>query len=281
MKRKICLILVLCLYLINCNVFAESKDIEAKYETSYNVDLVKVNLNKNSDSVSIDGYEFEFSTSMKNLEIVIIKNSDKAKEYVENISSSKESYSLIFYQDGKKISSSDVDVLIKSKAKILMVYKNDGKLINKSNEKINLNNNNYFLVVTDVIDVDDNNYIVTDDGNEVTSVDDIDISDDSIVEVYNSKGVKIDNDSNLGTNYKVVVKNGDDVVTYVVVVKGDTTGDAKVNLNDITRLYHNYKGIEKMDDVYVLAGDVAKNNIVNLNDVTKLYHYYKKIIPEL
>ena len=154
-------------------------------------------------------------------------------------------------------------------------------MVNKSNEEINLNSNDYFFIVTEKINIDDNDYIVTEDGNEVDSVDDIDISDDSEVKVYNSNNVEIDNSSILGTNYKVVVTNDDEVVTYVIVVKGDTTGDAKVNLNDITRLYHNYKGIEDMDNVFSIAGDVAKNDIINLNDVTKLYHYYKKIIPTL
>lgn len=281
MKKNIILILVLCLYLFNCYVLAESKDIEAKFDTSYNVNLVKVNLNNNSKLVFVDGYELEISTSMEDVEIIIIKNDDEAKKYVEGFSSSDENYSLIFYQDGKKVVLSDVNIKINNTSKVLNIYSNNGKLVNKSNEKINLNSNDYFFVISEKIDINEDDYIITDDGNEVDSIDDIDINDDSDIKVYNSNNIEIDNSSILGTNYKVVVTTDGDVVTFVIVVKGDTTGDAKVNLNDITRLYHNYKGIENMDDVFVIAGDVAKNDIINLNDVTKLYHYYKKIIPSL
>ena len=281
MKKKFLLILVLCLCLINCNVFADSKDIEAKYETTYNVDLVKVNLSDSSKNVSVGNYNFEISTSMDDIEIVIIKNSGNAQSYAKGFSGSDESFYFMISKNGKKVDSSNVDVKINTSSKVLNIYKNDGKLVSKSIDKINLVNNDYFLVVTDKLDINNDDYIITDNGKDVTNVDDIVLEEDNEVEVYDSKDNKIDSSSILGTNYKVVVTDGDETTTYVVIVKGDTTGDAKVNLNDITRLYHNYKGIEDMDNPYVLAGDVAKNDVINLNDVTKLYHYYKKLIPSL
>ena len=281
MKRKLFLVFILVLCFIGSIVFAESKDIEAKYEVNYNVNLVKVQLNNNSKNISFDDYSFEVSTSMNDIEVVIIKTTEEAIDYVEGFSSSDESYYLIINQNEKKIESSDINIKINSSNKVLSVYKNTGKLLDKSNENINLTNNDYFLVITDKIDIDNNDYVITSDGNKVINVVDIEVNDDSKVEVYNSKDVKVDNKSILGTNYKVVVKNENDTTTYVVIVKGDTTGDAKINLNDITRLYHNYKGIEDMENPYILAGDVASNDIINLNDVTKLYHYYKNIITEL
>ena len=100
MKKRIFLILVLCLCLINCNVFADSKDIEAKYETTYNVDLVKVNLSNNSKSVSVGNYNFEISTSMNDIEIVIIKNTGDASNYAKGFSGSDESFYFMIYKNG-------------------------------------------------------------------------------------------------------------------------------------------------------------------------------------
>lgn len=283
MKKRVFLLLFLSFCLINCFeyfVYAENKDVEVKYEVSYNVDLVKVKLDNDSKSVNFDGYDFELSTKENNLEVVIFKTNDDAKSYVEGFSGSKGSYYLAVYRNGEKINSY-IKIKLNASSKILNVYRNNGKLVDKSNEKISLTNSDYFLVVTDKIDIDNSSFIIVDDGNEVNKVEDIVVEDDSEVEVYNSNDVKVDSSSVLGTNYKVVVKSKEKTYSYVVVVKGDTTGDARINLNDITRLYHNYKGIEKMDDAYILAGDVAKNDIINLNDVTKLYHYYKKLIPTL
>lgn len=281
MEKKLFLIAVLCLCLINWKVNAQSKDIEAKYETSYNVELVSVSLNNNYKFFVIDNYEFEVSTTTNNIEIVVIKASGDANNYAKKFSGSNDNYYLIIYQNGEKINTSNVSIKINSTSKVLNVYKNNGKLLEKSNEKISLTANNYFFVITDTIDIGENNYVVTDNDNRVDNVDDIEISDDSVIEIYNSKDIKVDNTSVLGTNYKVIITTGTEVKKYVIIVKGDTTGDGKINLNDITRLYHYYKGIELMDECYVLAGDVASNQIINLNDVTKLYHYYKNIITSL
>lgn len=281
MEKKLFLIAILCLCLINCKVNAQSKDIEAKYETSYNVELVSVHLNNNSKYFVIDNYEFEVSTTTNNIEIVIIRASGDASNYAKKFSGSNDNYYLIIYQNGEKINTSNVSIKINSTSKVLNVYKNNGKLLEKSNEKISLTANDYFFVITDTIDIGENNYVVTNNGNRVDNVNDIEISDDSVIEIYNSKDIKVDNTSVLGTNYKVIITTGTEVKKYVIIVKGDTTGDGKINLNDITRLYHYYKGIELMDECYVLAGDVASNQIINLNDVTKLYHYYKNIITSL
>lgn len=281
MEKKLFLIAVLCLCLINWKVNAQSKDIEAKYEISYNVELVSVSLNNNYKFFVIDNYEFEVSTTTNNIEIVIIRASGDASNYAKKFSGSNDNYYLIIYQNGEKINTSNVSIKINSTSKVLNVYKNNGKLLEKSNEKISLTANDYFFAVTDIIDIGENNYIITDNGNKVDNVDDIKINDDSVIEIYNSKDIKVDNTSVLGTNYKVIITTETEVKKYVIIVKGDTTGDGKINLNDITRLYHYYKGIELMDECYVLAGDVASNQIINLNDVTKLYHYYKNIITSL
>ena len=63
----------------------------------------------------------------------------------------------------------------------------DGKLVSKSIDKINLVNNDYFLVVTDKLDINNDDYVITDNGNDVTKVDEIILEEDAEVEVYDSK----------------------------------------------------------------------------------------------
>ena len=191
MEKKLFLIAVLCLCLINWKVNAQSKDIEAKYEISYNVELVSVSLNNNYKFFVIDNYEFEVSTTTNNIEIVVIKASGDANNYAKKFSGSNDNYYLIIYQNGEKINTSNVSIKINSTSKVLNVYKNNGKLLEKSNEKISLTANDYFFAVTDIIDIGENNYIITDNGNKVDNVDDIKINDDSVIEIYNSKDIVV------------------------------------------------------------------------------------------
>ena len=58
------------------------------------------------------------------------------------------------------INSSNITIKVNASDKVLGVYSNDGKLIEKSNEKISLTSNDYFLVVSDKLVVDNSDYII-------------------------------------------------------------------------------------------------------------------------
>lgn len=281
MKNKLLIvILFICLYFANCDVYAAGKDVQAVFKQSYNVDLVTDTINDGQISLNMDDLSIEITSSEKNIKVILIKATNEANDYAKTFTSNQNNYYLAFYKDDEKVEP-NVDIIIKTADKVLNVYSNSGKLIEKSNEKISLTGNDYFLVMTDYINSNNENYKIVNINDILDNIEDIEINETTTVEVYNSRDVKIDNTEKLGTNYKVIVtKNGQRTV-YTIVTRGDTTGDARITLPDVTRLYHHYKGIENMPEAFTLAGDVATNNIINLNDITKIYHYYKGIITEL
>ena len=62
---------------------------------------------------------------------------------------------------------------------------------------------------------------------------------------------------------------------YIVVVKGDITGDGKIDISDVAKLYQYFKGKIKMDLEYQKAGKLVNNNSITIADVAKLYQYLK------
>lgn len=278
MKIKVLMtFFIICLFLINCDVYASGKDVQANYKKSYNEEIVFDTLNQNTIKLEMDDLKIEVSSLEKNIDVILIKASKDANDYAKAFTGTTNNYYLAYYKNDKKINI-ESEVLIKTKDKVLNVYNNSGKLLEKSNEKISLNENDYFLAITDLINTDTSNYLTLNINNTIESAD---FDSNATIEVYNSKDVKISNTDKLGTNYKVIVTKAGEKTIYTIVTKGDTTGDARITLPDVTRLYHHYKGIENMPEAFTLAGDVATNNIINLNDITKIYHYYKGIITEL
>lgn len=266
----------LCIY-----VYAETHDVQAKYEKTYNVNLVTTTINKESKIVRIDNHSLELSTTLKNIDVVIIKVEGKENDYVKSITNNDNNYYIGFFNNGKKISNSGINIDIQNNDKVLNIYDNAGNIIDTSNDNITLDKNNYFMTITNKIENENSNYIIVDIDSFVEDIENIELNNNSNIKIYNQKNELIDNTKKLGTGYQVIINNLGNINKYSIIVKGDITGDAKINLNDITRLYHYYKKIEQMNDVFVLAGDVAKNDIINLNDITKLYHYYKGLIQKL
>lgn len=262
------------------NVYADTHDVQAKYEKNYNVDLFTTTISNESKNITVDDYSLTLSTPLRNIEVVIIKVAGEANDYVKNITTTNDNYYIGFYQNGKKITETSINIDIQNNNKVLNIYDSDGKIIDTSKDSINLKKNNYFMTISNTIETENNNYQLIEIDSFFEDLE-LEINSNSNIKIYNSKNILIDKTQKLGTGYRVVINNSGNTDEYKIIAKGDITGDAKINLNDITRLYHYYKKIEQMDDVFILAGDVAKNDVINLNDITKLYHYYKGIISNL
>jgi hypothetical protein len=280
--KKIYYLFIVFIIFCSCTVYAEKHDVQAKYETTYNVPVFKGIIQNKHSSIEVDNkYVLKFSSSVDDIEIVIIKMDNDANNYAKTITNGDENYFLLFFKNGNKLINNEIEVEISDKNKVLNIYSNDGNVVDKSNETIELSSNDYIIGFSNYEEINDGRYIISNANSTIDDIDGLNISSSSMVEVYNYKNQKINQNAKLGTGYRVVVTNDLDIKEYVIVSKGDITGDAKVNLNDVTRLYHYYKGIENMDEIFILAGDVTPNKIINLNDITKIYHYYKKIISNL
>lgn len=270
------------LFTIACiNVYADNHDVNAKYEKTYNVELSSIILNNDTQSMKLGTYLLEFSTNQKNIEVIVIKVESNENDYVKSFTNNDENYYIGFFKDGKKTTTNNIKVKVKNKNKVLSIFDNLGNIIDTTNENINLKSNNYFMTITNEIENNNNNYLLVDINSFIEDLENIELNEDATIKVYNSKNELIDPAKKLGTGYRIVIDVLGVTDEYKIVAKGDITGDAQINLNDITRLYHYYKKIEQMDNVFILAGDVANNDIINLNDITKLYHYYKGLIEEL
>ena len=70
--------------------------------------------------------------------------------------------------------------------------------------------------------------------------------------------------------------DGDTLVeSYVNIVKGDVTGDGKVELGDVTKTYRYFRNKIEMNEYYTDASDVTGDGVVGLGDVTKMYRYFR------
>ena len=114
-----------------------------------------------------------------------------------------------------------------------------------------------------------------------TSINDFDLGLDNI---YNVKIIdKLLDNGLIGTGNKVnIYLDNDLVVSYIAVVKGDTTGDGKVSVGDVAKLYQYLKKKITMEEHFATAGNVVDvDDEIKVGDVAKLYQYVKGKISSL
>ena len=69
--------------------------------------------------------------------------------------------------------------------------------------------------------------------------------------------------------------------TYKIIILGDVTGDGKISLGDISKVYNHYKNKIVLTDEFLEAGKVTRKNNISLGDISKLYNFYKRAINSL
>ena len=114
-----------------------------------------------------------------------------------------------------------------------------------------------------------------------TNVNDFDLGLDSI---YNVKITdKLLDNGLIGTGNKVNIYLDDElVVSYIAVVKGDTTGDGKVSVGDVAKLYQYLKKKITMEEHFATAANVVDvDDEIKVGDVAKLYQFVKGKISSL
>jgi len=98
-------------------------------------------------------------------------------------------------------------------------------------------------------------------------------SNGNVIAEQTTAGETITNSTSIGTGMKITA-NGQE---YILVVKGDVNGDAKVDLNDAIRmLQHRAGGTNpQLTGVYLKAAQVVttSGNNISLNDIIKVMRY--------
>ena len=107
-------------------------------------------------------------------------------------------------------------------------------------------------------------------GNEITGLDDTKntaknikdkITTNYTVQLIDSSGEKIPEDSFVGTNSKIIIldENEEIVMEYIIILYGDIDGDGKINSVDLLVLQRHILEIEKLNGVFLKAGNIDKN----------------------
>ena len=90
------------------------------------------------------------------------------------------------------------------------------------------------------------------------------------ITITNSKNEVITGNNLIGTGSKVSIKLNSRTATYLVVIRGDITGDGELKLADIMKIAnYTYKDKNSLNGVYANAADYDNNGKYNLQDIMK------------
>lgn len=89
------------------------------------------------------------------------------------------------------------------------------------------------------------------------------------IKVYKNT-TQISNTSNIGTGYKIKITLPNETREYTTSVKGDTTGDGNVNVNDIVDVANTIVGKKSLSGVYYTAGNCKEDNSINVSDIVEI-----------
>ena len=109
--------------------------------------------------------------------------------------------------------------------------------------------------------------VITDIGNN-TSINDFAgkiTSQGGSVEVYSNNNVIYD--GTIGTGMTVRIKSSSGETTFTAIVKGDPSGDGKINALDMLYIQQSILNIKQLDSVYYKAADLSGDGKVNALDL--------------
>ena len=119
-----------------------------------------------------------------------------------------------------------------------------------------------------------------------TSVKDFvkDLQVDGSVEVYDSKGNKVDiTDTNIrmGTGFKIKINEAGQILEKEIIVKGDYNGDGISNILDVGSINRYSLGLIPYSELRERLSDVTGDGNVNVLDVGRINRYSLGLLPKL
>lgn len=263
--KKIYSLFLMILVLVSFDVYAESHDVEAKYDVTYNVNIFKGHINNNTIQINVNNFILEFTSTQTNIDVVVIKAEGESNDYAKTFTGSSDNYYLAFYKNGQKITSNDINVKVIGTDKVLKVYDHLGNLINQTSGDIKLDNNDYFISMST------KEYIFADPMSYIQNLEDTNLNSGSLVEIYNHNNVLVSNSKVLGTGYRIRVNNSGVVNEYVIVVKGDVNSDGKISVLDIVKVNNDIVDeTKKLEGIYSIAADYNGDGKLSVLDIVKI-----------
>lgn len=87
--------------------------------------------------------------------------------------------------------------------------------------------------------------------------------------ITNNKNVTVTSGI-IGTGFKVNIKNATSDITYTAVIKGDTSGDGIINVQDLLQVRKNILGSYNLNNEYKLAADTSGDSIITAKDLLQI-----------
>ena len=66
-----------------------------------------------------------------------------------------------------------------------------------------------------------------------------------------------------------------DVTEVILAVMGDVSGDARINMGDVSKLYAHIKGTNMLTGVTLFMADISGDGQINMGDLSMLYAHIK------
>ena len=89
------------------------------------------------------------------------------------------------------------------------------------------------------------------------------------VTITNKDGKEITKDL-IGTGSKVTIKNKEGTHTFTVIIKGDTSGDGKINALDLLQVQKNILGTSTLKNEFKTAADTSGDGKINALDLLQV-----------
>lgn len=107
--------------------------------------------------------------------------------------------------------------------------------------------------------------------NKITGIEPGTSLDDFKAKINSLGGTVVSTSSNvLGTGNVIKISNGSSTLDYVIVIKGDTSGDGVINALDLLQIQKNILGQYQLKDANLLAGDPSSDGKVDALDLLQI-----------
>ena len=80
-------------------------------------------------------------------------------------------------------------------------------------------------------------------------------------------------DRNLRTGDKIIFDNG---IEYILSLIGDSSGDGKVDVDDVIKIVNHFVGKTSLEEAYLLSSDINSDGQADVDDVIKIVNYFTK-----
>ena len=84
--------------------------------------------------------------------------------------------------------------------------------------------------------------------------------------VYNASGA-VKSTGDLATGDKIVINGTNDTLTYSIAVRGDTSGDGLIKINDLILVQSHILGTRVLNGIYFYAADTSYDLNIKINDL--------------